>query len=41
VVDKHKMKKHFVLDIADGRFTFHRRQEEIAAEARHPALRPL
>jgi hypothetical protein len=28
------MKKHFALDIADGRFTFHRRQEEIAAEAR-------
>jgi len=34
VIDKHKMKKHFALDIADGRFTFHRRQEEIAAEAR-------
>jgi hypothetical protein len=31
VIDKHKMKKHFALDIADGRFTFHRRQEEIAA----------
>jgi transposase len=34
VIDKHKMKKHFALDIADGRFTFHRRREEIAAEAR-------
>jgi hypothetical protein len=34
VIDKHKMKKHFALDIADGRFTFHRRQEQIAAEAK-------
>ncbi len=34
VIDKHKMKKHFALDIADGHFTLHRRQEEIAAEAR-------
>jgi len=34
VIDKHKMKKHFALDIADGHFTFHRRQEEIAAETR-------
>src|SRR5487761_1398409 len=34
VIDKHKMKKHFALDIADGRLTFHRRLEEIAAEAR-------
>ena len=34
VIDKYKMKKHFALDIADGHFTFHRRQEEIAAEAR-------
>ena len=33
VIDKHKMKKHFALDIADGRLMFHRRQEEIAAEA--------
>src|SRR5436309_2730161 len=33
-IDKHKMKKHFALDIADGRFTFHRRQEQIAAEAK-------
>ena len=33
VIDKCKMKKHFTLDIADGHFTFHRRQEEIAAEA--------
>ena len=34
VIDKYKMKKHFALDIADGHFTFHRRHEEIAAEAR-------
>jgi hypothetical protein len=34
VIDKHKMKKHFDLEIADGRFAFHRKQEEIAAEAR-------
>src|SRR5215469_1508547 len=34
VIDKHKMKKHFALDIADGRFAFRRREEEIAAEAR-------
>jgi hypothetical protein len=34
VIDKHKLKKHFALDIADGRFTFRRRQEEIVAEAR-------
>ena len=34
VIDKYKMKKHFALDIADDHFTFHRRQEEIAAEAR-------
>lgn len=33
VIDKYKMKKHFTLDIADGHFTFHRRHEEIAAEA--------
>ena len=34
VIDKRKMKKHFALDIADGRFAFQRREEEIAAEAR-------
>jgi hypothetical protein len=34
VIDKHKMKKHFALNIADGRFTFSRKQDEIAAEAR-------
>ena len=34
VIDKHKTKKHFALDIADGRLMFHRRQEEIRSEAR-------
>jgi transposase len=34
VIDKHKMKKHFSLGIADGRFEFKRREAEIAAEAR-------
>ena len=34
VIDKHKMRKHFELHIADGRFTFRRREDEIAAEAR-------
>lgn len=33
VVDKKKMRKHFSLEIADGRFSFSRRQAEIAAEA--------
>jgi hypothetical protein len=33
-IDKRKMKKHFALDIADGRFAFRRREPEIAAEAR-------
>jgi Transposase DDE domain len=33
-IDKHKVKKHFALDIADGRFAFRRREDEIAAEAR-------
>jgi len=33
-IDKQKMKKHFDLDIADGRFQFKRREQEIAAEAR-------
>jgi transposase len=34
VINKRKMGKHFDLDIADGRFTFQRREEDIAAEAR-------
>jgi hypothetical protein len=34
VINKHKVKKHFALDIADGRLAFRRRQDEIAAEAR-------
>jgi transposase len=34
VINKHKMKKHFAVDIADGRFAFRRREDEIAAEAR-------
>jgi hypothetical protein len=34
VIDKHNMKKHFALDIVDGRFGFQRREAEIAAEAR-------
>ena len=34
VIKKNKMKKHFALDIADGRFAFKRREDEIAAEAR-------
>ncbi len=34
VIDKYKMKKHFSLDIADGRFGCKRREVEIAAEAR-------
>ena len=34
VVDKHKMKKHFALEIDDGRFAFSRKQDKIAAEAR-------
>ena len=34
VIDKNKMKKHFALEIADGRFAFSRKQDEIAAEAR-------
>lgn len=33
VLDKHKMAKHFVLEIADSRFGFARKTEEIAAEA--------
>ena len=38
VIDKHKMKKHFALEIADGRFAFSRKQDEIAAEARLDGL---
>ena len=34
VIDKHKVRKHFTLEIADGRFAFCRREDEIAAEAR-------
>ena len=34
VIDKNKTKKHFALEIADGRFAFSRKQDEIAAEAR-------
>ena len=34
VINKHKVKKHFALDIADGRFAFRRLEDEIAAEAR-------
>lgn len=34
VIDKRKMRKHFTLDIADGRFAYQRKQDEIAAEAR-------
>src|SRR5262249_60717659 len=33
VLDQHKMAKHFTLDIADNRFGFARKTEEIAAEA--------
>jgi hypothetical protein len=33
VLDKHKMAKHFTLDIADTRFAFTRKTAEIAAEA--------
>jgi transposase len=33
VLDKHKMAKHFTLDIADSRFAFARKTEQIAAEA--------
>jgi hypothetical protein len=33
VLDKHKMAKHFILEIADSRFGFARKRDEIAAEA--------
>lgn len=38
VVDKHKMRKHFVLDIDNGRFGYKRREDEIATEARLDGL---
>jgi len=35
VIDQHQMKKkHFALEIADGRFALSRKQDQIAAEAR-------
>ena len=34
VIDRHKMKKHFALEIDDGRFAFSRKTDEIEAEAR-------
>jgi transposase len=33
VIDKHRMAKHFVLDIRDGHVSFHRDEANIAAEA--------
>jgi hypothetical protein len=33
VKDRHRMAKHFELDIAEGRFSYHRRTEAIAQEA--------
>lgn len=33
VIDKHKMRKHFHLDIADTNFSFTRKADAIAAEA--------
>jgi hypothetical protein len=33
VVNRHKMAKHFDLDIGEASFTFHRKTEQIAAEA--------
>ncbi len=38
LLDKHKMAKHIAIDIADGRFTWHRRDDAIAAEARLDGL---
>ena len=38
VINKNKMKKHFALEIADGRFVFNRKQDEIVAEARLDGL---
>jgi hypothetical protein len=34
VIDRRKMAKHFALDIREGHFSFRRRTDEIAAEAR-------
>ncbi len=34
VLNAHKVGKHFVLDIADGHFAFHRNRDRIEAEAR-------
>lgn len=33
VIKRHRVKKHFALDIADGRFSFKRKREQIAEEA--------
>jgi len=33
VINKYKVAKHFELDIADGSFSYHRKTEQIAAEA--------
>lgn len=38
VIDKHKMAKHFEITITDDSFTYQRRQEAIAAEARLDGL---
>jgi hypothetical protein len=38
VIDKHKMKKHFALDVADGRFTFRRRRASTASTLCEPAF---
>lgn len=37
-IARHKMGKHFALDIGDGRFTFSRRAEQIAQEAQLDGL---
>jgi DDE family transposase len=33
VIKRHRVKKHFALDIADGRFTYQRKREQITEEA--------
>ena len=38
VLDKRKMAKHFAVDIADGRLTWRRRTDAIAAEARFDGI---
>ena len=38
VIDKHKMAKHFEITIAEGSFTYQRRKQAIAAEARLDGL---